>query len=556
MMCIVASTLLLVAATVPADTPARNPPPPAFSNEEAVRHYAQGRLLEERGESDQALGEYYRALLLDPRAADVARRVSEVSASMGEVARSLEFAERSLALEPGNARGLWLKGAALFNLGRATESLPLLEAAVAADSDDVEYLRTLARVAEHLDRADLVARACAGVVAVDEEDGEAWFQLATAEARLQDFAAADRAISQAARLNPVRPGTIFVQGWVKEGRGETRTAIELYQRHLAIHRDDQVTRRRLVNLLAQDKRYVEAYHEVQEVSRSTPADLDVLEVETDLAFEAGHAAAGLKVLDRMQRLAHDDPELLGRVVAASSRHGRGRAGVELADAWQSRHPEDCRGPVLAAQARALAGELKAAVETARRGVALCPDSLSPRVLLARLCQKAKLYADAEKVWSDAVRRFPTHVGVALDLAYCREQLGDLAGAQEAARDALRLNPDNPTALNFLGYLLADHNRDLGEAAELINRALQQDPGNGAYIDSLGWVYYRLGRLAEARRELERAVDLTDGDPVVREHLGDVYKDLRLLNLAKEQYRKSLAGDGSNQRVRAKLAEIR
>src|SRR5213593_2004090 len=136
MMFAVASPLLLIAATAafPADSLDRNTPQGSFPSEEALHHYAQGRLLEERGESDQALGEYYRALLLDPRAAGVARRLSELFGGMGEPDRSLEFAERSLTLEPGNAQGLWLKGAALFNLGHAAESLPLLQAAAAADS--------------------------------------------------------------------------------------------------------------------------------------------------------------------------------------------------------------------------------------------------------------------------------------------------------------------------------------------------------------------------------------------------------------------------------------
>ncbi len=73
---------------------------------------------------------------------------------------------------------------------------------------------------------------------------------------------------------------------------------------------------------------------------------------------------------------------------------------------------------------------------------------------------------------------------------------------------------------------------------------------------MGWVYYRLGRLAEARRDLERAVELTNGDPVVREHLGDVYKDLNLIELAREQYARSLRQDQGNARVRAKLSELR
>jgi Tfp pilus assembly protein PilF len=71
---------------------------------------------------------------------------------------------------------------------------------------------------------------------------------------------------------------------------------------------------------------------------------------------------------------------------------------------------------------------------------------------------------------------------------------------------------------------------------------------------MGWVLYRLGRLAEARVQLERAVDLTGGDPIVCEHLGDVYKDLKLNDLARKLYRRSLEKDSSNSRVRAKLEE--
>src|SRR5207244_274560 len=137
-----------------------------------------------------------------------------------------------------------------------------------------------------------------------------------------------------------------------------------------------------------------------------------------------------------------------------------------------------------------------------------------------------------------------------------EQRGDVPAAEHAVRDALRLDPENPRTLNFLGYLLADHGLSLEEALRLIRHALELDPDNGAYIDSLGWVYYRLGRLSEARIELERAVKLTGGDPVVHEHLGDVYKDMKMFDLAREQYRLSLSLDASNAKVKAKLAGIR
>jgi len=110
---------------------------------------------------------------------------------------------------------------------------------------------------------------------------------------------------------------------------------------------------------------------------------------------------------------------------------------------------------------------------------------------------------------------------------------------------------------FVGYVLADHDRELSDAEKLITQALAKDPDNGAYIDSYGWVLYRLGRFPEAREQLEKAVKLTAGDPVVREHLGDVYRDLQLPDLAREQYRLAALATGENaKRVADKLRALR
>ncbi|MGH7731240.1 MAG: tetratricopeptide repeat protein, partial [Candidatus Eiseniibacteriota bacterium] len=225
-------------------------------------------------------------------------------------------------------------------------------------------------------------------------------------------------------------------------------------------------------------------------------------------------------------------------------------------AWVSRRPDDMHGHLIAARARTLNQEPAKALVHLERAIAIAPDSIAPRAMLARFYEHEKRDAEAEKAWAEAVARFPRQNGLVFDLAACRERIGDLAGAEAAVRDVLQREPNNPTALNFLGYLWADHGRHLDEAVEMIARALAQDPDNGAYIDSLGWAYYRLGRLSEARVQLERAVRLTRGDAVVLEHLGDVYNDLRLKDLAKEQYRQSLAANPGNPRVRAKLDALR
>src|SRR5262249_14098121 len=184
-----------------------------------------------------------------------------------------------------------------------------------------------------------------------------------------------------------------------------------------------------------------------------------------------------------------------------------------------------------------------------------PDSLAPRGMLARSHQSANPHADAPRVWQEATGKVPRADGVGVGPGPCKEKLGGLEGGESAVRDVLAREPANPTALNFLGYLLADHNRKLPEALDLIRQALAIEPNNGAYLDSLGWAYYRLGRLSDARAQLERAIQLAD-DPVIHEHLGDVYKDMRLNDLARTQYRLSLSTHEANPRVKAKLSSIR
>jgi len=88
--------------------------------------------------------------------------------------------------------------------------------------------------------------------------------------------------------------------------------------------------------------------------------------------------------------------------------------------------------------------------------------------------------------------------------------------------AVELNPKNAAALNYLGYTYAEMGVQLDEAERLIRRALEIEPDDGFYVDSLGWVYYQRGDYRHAVEQLERAVELAGDDPTVAEHLGDAY----------------------------------
>ena len=549
----VACTLVLAAAD-PAPDSASRPGPPV--SEAALSNYLQGRLLEERGAGPEALGNLYRASVLDPKSASIARRVSELAAALGDFHQSLESADRSLVLEPANPRGLWLRGTALFQLGQPDESLEALQAAVAADSSDPEFPRTLARVAEHMDRIDLVAEACRRVLELEPSDGDAYFELAAAEARLGRFTAAAKALARAKELVPFRPGVFFLDGLIQEGLGDAEGALALYRRHLEFHPSDLSARARLVPLLAHLERWSEAYREVQPLAAARPADRRLASMVVDLAYKSGHRKDAERGLESLRLSAGDNPREVADVMAVMANNGLSRRAVEEADGWAARHPDDARGAMLSARARALAGKPEEGIPFARRAVEMAPDSIAAWVTLGRLHADAKRHAEATRVWRDAAAHFPDETVLALEVSFSLERAGDIAGAEQAVRDVLARWPEDASALNSLGYLLADQNRDLEVALRLIQRAIEQDPDNGAYVDSLGWAYFRLGRLAEARETLERAVHLTGGDPIVREHLGDVYKELQLNKLANDQYRLSLAGDTGNARVRAKLTETR
>lgn len=120
-----------------------------------------------------------------------------------------------------------------------------------------------------------------------------------------------------------------------------------------------------------------------------------------------------------------------------------------------------------------------------------------------------------------------------------ERQNRVDAAEAEARKVLALEPDNPVALNYLGYLLANHGKDLPEALHMIKKAVKLDPMNYAYLDSLGWVYFKMGNYAEAERNLRAACDRDSTDPTVHDHLGQLYEKTGRLKLAVEQWELSL-----------------
>jgi len=151
---------------------------------------------------------------------------------------------------------------------------------------------------------------------------------------------------------------------------------------------------------------------------------------------------------------------------------------------------------------------------------------------------------------------PDNADVQFNLAMAHQELGHFETALEYGRGVLKTSPNHAAALNFVGYILAERGLDLRDSEALIRRALEQEPDNGYYVDSLGWVLYQRGNYAEAAGELERAVRLTEeNDAVILEHLGDAYVKVERLDDAYRVYSQSRQLDPDNSQLLEKLQAV-
>ncbi len=178
------------------------------------------------------------------------------------------------------------------------------------------------------------------------------------------------------------------------------------------------------------------------------------------------------------------------------------------------------------------------------------------LLAAEVYQRSERHGDAIPVLLRAREGVPDSLQVLFWLGAAYERTGQLPEAEGEFRRLLSLDPEFAPALNYLGYMWTEQGQNLHEALELVNRAVELDPDNGAYIDSLGWAYFQLGRYREAQDHLERAAELIPDDAVIVEHLGDLHQAVGDLSRAREYYQRAVHLSGDNlEQVRRKLQEL-
>ena len=168
----------------------------------------------------------------------------------------------------------------------------------------------------------------------------------------------------------------------------------------------------------------------------------------------------------------------------------------------------------------------------------------PLVTLGNLLRRHERWDEAIVAYTQAIKRVGPLTRRHWRLLYSRGIVLERAKRwPEAEKDflrALEFEPDQPYVLNYLGYSWVDQGVNLKRALDMIHTAVRRRPNDGYIIDSLGWVYYRLGNYKKAVLELERAVQIRPEDPIINDHLGDAYWRVDRELEARFQWQRSLS----------------
>ncbi|HIP21983.1 MAG TPA: tetratricopeptide repeat protein [Rhodobacteraceae bacterium] len=206
-------------------------------------------------------------------------------------------------------------------------------------------------------------------------------------------------------------------------------------------------------------------------------------------------------------------------------------------------------------------DLDGAITTLRAALEIKPDSITLWQSLGDVLRQNGDLTPAREAYTNAIDLLPApDIPAAWQLFYARavvEHRADNWPAAEADfRQALALNPAQPDALNYLGYSLVDRGEKLDEALGMIEAAVEAKPDSGAIADSLGWVYYRLGRFEDAETAMEIAVKLLPVDPILSDHFGDVLWMVDRKREARFQWRRALSygpEEADAEQIRDKLS---
>jgi len=514
-------------ASTPVDAVIRPDAAPEYDVLVALEFEAQGRLAD-------ALAAYERAVEKDPDSAYLQRKLAASLVRQNRLSDGIRYAERAHELEPDDlptriflgqlyrlrrspaaAEALLVgesgeplsvdAGFLLYEIqmdaGRNDEALAIAKWLVQQDPEETRGQLALASAYDALDQPEQAESVLNRAIERDPDDLALYVALARSRRERDDPVGEIAVYQQILDRSPGHHAALVALADAQLKAEDREGAIATLEEIEARHPDDLRTRVRLGFLYYEDRRYEEASERFESVLAANPTGYEVVFFLGIAQRRSGLGDEAIATFERIPEGNAHYPDARTQIAALYERRERfaeALAEVEKANAANPSQELD----LYAATLRAKTGDFDGAVEQMQSLLAANPydDEL--------LYNLGVIYGEADRT-DESV---------------------------EFMRRALEVNPDNASALNYIGYTWAERGINLDEAEEMIARALVLRPEDGYIADSLGWVFYMRARplvedgnlpaarkyIDQALEALERADDLTGGDPVVSEHIGDTY----------------------------------
>ncbi len=493
----------------------------------AQQHASEGRIPE-------AIAAYLRAVANDDQSAYLHRLIADALARSGELDEAVSHARRAYELEPEDRRGRSLL-AQLYRVRRESSEAATLLVDESGEPLDVEAATTLYNIHLENDHLSDALRVARWMVEHDSDPLRAYIALANVYEKLERPLDAEATLREALEK---APDDLRIYGALARSmrqRDDREGEIAVYREMLESNPDDHRTLVSLADAQMAEDDLDGAIATLLEVEKRSPDDARSTVRLGFLFYEARRMADAALRFERSLVAFPSEFEIAFFLGVAYRRDNRDDDALAVLATVPGDHEHFAEARTQMAAILEKRGEYASAREQIQQAIAAEP-SRSLELYNAQLLSKSGEFQSAIDFLEVLLEGEPEDDELIYNLGVVYGEDDRTDQAISYMRKALELNPDNASALNYIGYTWAEHGENLDEAEKMISRAMELRPEDGYIVDSLGWVYYmrarplvQSGQREQARNhidraiaELERADELTGGDPVISEHLGDTY----------------------------------
>ena len=489
----------------------------------------------------------------DPR---VARRAVEVANQARMPALALDAARTWHQLDPSSPQTLQVLAALLVANKRVEEALPYLEKLLAAEGVNLEngFMQLGRMLAASPDKAANL-RVVRRLADKHPQLPQAHFALAQAASAAGDETAAVAAVRRAAALRPDWELAALLEAQIVQRRSPSAAAKVLGD---FVERNPSSREARLnyARALVLDKRLPEARSQFEAVLAASPGNTEVIYAVGLLAFQLKDYDVAEENMKRLLSLGYRDGDgaryLLGQIAEE-------RKLWPQAVQWYERIGEGehfIAARMRAANAIAKQGRIDEARSFLKRVAAENPgEQAQLTVAEAQLLREANRNQDAFQLLAAALQQDPDQPELLYDYALTAEKLERFDVLESNLRKLIQVRPDHAHAYNALGYSFAERNLRLPEARKLIERALELSPDDYFIMDSMGWVLYREGDLKGAAEQLRRAY-IGRPDAEIGAHLGEVLWVMGERDEANRVWQESLKASPDNETLQKTIQRLK